>query len=59
MTPLQSLVAELHALEQELARFKTRYGLLRDLFILTSTLHILRTGLVAGRMVGILTFLDI
>ena len=32
MIPLQSLVAELHALEQALASFETRYGLLSETF---------------------------
>jgi hypothetical protein len=32
MSPLQELIAELHNLEQELARFEARYGLLSETF---------------------------
>ncbi len=32
MISLQTLVAELHALEEELARFEARYGLLSETF---------------------------
>ena len=32
MTPLQTLITELHNLEQELARFEARYGILSETF---------------------------
>lgn len=32
MSPLQELIAELHNLERELARFEARYGLLSETF---------------------------
>ncbi|MBN1877651.1 MAG: hypothetical protein JXA33_25740 [Anaerolineae bacterium] len=32
LTPLQSLISELHTIDQELTRFEARYGLLSETF---------------------------